>query len=199
MSEKRKYFLSKLHNWRLSVSVKNNIKRTKQVDQSINLLILGLIRLMNTKPLEKITISELTKEAGLSRRTFYRHFQSIDDILTLKVEQIVDKLYQRAGLKGQTLEEVLNDAYHVLLSDKVFLQSLLENNHEYLLQKVILQKCEQSTMDVPHDQIHNLTAYFGAGGISFVIIYWIHQGFNQKIEEVKQANKELVTHIKKLM
>lgn len=41
----------------------------------------ALIELIKEKPYNQITIMELTKRADLGRRTFYRHFNSKDEIL----------------------------------------------------------------------------------------------------------------------
>ncbi len=36
----------------------------------------GLLRCLERKPMEKITIHELCKESGINRRSFCRHYQS---------------------------------------------------------------------------------------------------------------------------
>lgn len=174
------------------------IKRTEQVNQTMAMLTEALTKLMVKKPLDQITIAELTEEAGLARRTFYRHVKTIDDLLTIKVEQIITKLYQEVEWHSQTFEDVLNKVYPALLKDKTFLLALAKNNREYLLQKVILDEREQSIIQLPKEPVYDLTAYFGAGGISSVIIYWIHQGFRQSPEEVAKANRQLIQHIKRI-
>lgn len=42
----------------------------------------ALIYLMNEKPFEKITITELVRRSGVSRTAFYRNYTSKEDILT---------------------------------------------------------------------------------------------------------------------
>ena len=41
----------------------------------------ALIRLMKLKSYDKISTSEIIKEAGASRRTFYYHFQDKQDLI----------------------------------------------------------------------------------------------------------------------
>ncbi len=41
----------------------------------------GLIRLLKEKPLDKISITELCREAGINRTTFYRHYELPKDVL----------------------------------------------------------------------------------------------------------------------
>lgn len=42
----------------------------------------GLMRLLADKPLDKISITELCREAGINRTTFYRHYEWPRDVLT---------------------------------------------------------------------------------------------------------------------
>ncbi len=42
----------------------------------------GLMRLLEQKPLEKINITELCREAGINRTTFYRYYELPRDVLT---------------------------------------------------------------------------------------------------------------------
>ena len=44
-------------------------------------MVQALIRLLGEKPLSAISITELTAAAGVSRMTYYRNYQSLDDIL----------------------------------------------------------------------------------------------------------------------
>ena len=42
----------------------------------------GLLRLLDTKDLDKISVTELCKESGINRATFYNHYSSPQDLLT---------------------------------------------------------------------------------------------------------------------
>ena len=41
----------------------------------------ALIELLNTSPLNEISVRELCNKAGVGRASFYRHFQSKEEIL----------------------------------------------------------------------------------------------------------------------
>lgn len=47
----------------------------------------ALKRLLQTKTLDNITIGELTQTAGVSRKTFYYHFQDIYDLLEWTINE----------------------------------------------------------------------------------------------------------------
>ena len=51
----------------------------------------ALVRLSAKKPLSSISITELCREAGVSRMAFYRNFDSKEGIFAWKIESIVDK------------------------------------------------------------------------------------------------------------
>ena len=51
----------------------------------------ALVELMDKKPYGKITITDVTKKAGVSRMAFYRNYQSKDDILIGHYKQMLLK------------------------------------------------------------------------------------------------------------
>lgn len=46
----------------------------------------ALIALLEQKPLEYITVRDICAKAGVSRSTFYLHYETIDDLLSECVE-----------------------------------------------------------------------------------------------------------------
>ena len=55
----------------------------------------SLKRLLNELPLEKISVQKLADDCGVNRKTFYYHFDSIDDLLgwTLETDAIEESRY----------------------------------------------------------------------------------------------------------
>lgn len=51
-----------------------------------------LIALMKQKPFSAIKVSELTREAGISRSTFYVYFESIEDVLQMVEDDFLSHL-----------------------------------------------------------------------------------------------------------
>lgn len=50
----------------------------------------ALIELLERQPLSKITVSDITREAGLNRHTFYYHFRNVDDLIAFSVTDLID-------------------------------------------------------------------------------------------------------------
>ncbi|TWP52274.1 TetR/AcrR family transcriptional regulator [Lentzea tibetensis] len=55
-------------------------------------------RLLETKPLDEIAVDELTSGAGISRSTFYFHFESREAVLYALSERVSEGLYESAAM-----------------------------------------------------------------------------------------------------
>jgi AcrR family transcriptional regulator len=54
-------------------------------------IVSALLQLIKKEPLSAVTISELTERAGVSRMTFYRNYESKEDIFRSYMSEILDK------------------------------------------------------------------------------------------------------------
>lgn len=50
---------------------------------------LALTRLIQQKPLSEISITELTRKAGISRTAFYKNYASVEDVFTMYLQSIL--------------------------------------------------------------------------------------------------------------
>lgn len=57
------------------------MKENQRITVTKRMLKEGLLRLLEVKPLDKIRVSELCGESGINRATFYRHYQTPQDVL----------------------------------------------------------------------------------------------------------------------
>ena len=49
----------------------------------------ALFSILASKPINKITIKEISETAGINRKTFYTHYDSIEDIITEMENELV--------------------------------------------------------------------------------------------------------------
>lgn len=49
----------------------------------------GLLELMNEMPFEKITVSDIVREAGVGRASFYRHFDSKEAVVRRHIARLL--------------------------------------------------------------------------------------------------------------
>ena len=73
----------------------------------------ALGELLEEKPLDKITISSITDRCGLTRNTFYYHFEDIYDLLRWEFERQSDKIMKEieADCSAESFLNGLNYLY----------------------------------------------------------------------------------------
>lgn len=77
----------------------------------------ALCRLGKRKPIEKITIKELTDKAGYSRATFYQHFEDIYALLDFVESIVIERI------KANFLNIIERDNFTETFIDKLKLPS----------------------------------------------------------------------------
>ncbi len=82
----------------------------------------SFIKLLNDSSIERITVSEICAEAGVSKRSFYNHFCDKYDILN-KV-QAIPELDSDEELSLMTLENYFRSRYKWLLDHQNFLRNI---------------------------------------------------------------------------
>jgi AcrR family transcriptional regulator len=147
----------------------------------------SLISLMKKKPLERITVSDVTKNCEMCRENFYYHFMDKYDLIRWIYE---DKIYEKAisNLKGAVSEEELTENcvewVHYFRENRDFVQSALKDNspnglHNSLVNSTIkiitLQvKGFLGTNELSKDMLYHIHHY--AYGKITVIENWLFRG-----------------------
>ena len=65
------------------------IKNDKRIEKSVAAICDGLYQCLKEKSFSSLTVNEITEAAGVSRATFYRIFDSPQDILSYLCEQLI--------------------------------------------------------------------------------------------------------------
>ncbi len=140
----------------------------------------ALLILMKKKRLCDINVSELCQKAGVSRVSFYRNFNSLDDILTKYLKKCTDDWWEEFSKKSE--EEFHETFWQELLNqyrkNTELIHLLTENNVTYILKDHIFSCCG------PKDTQDEKTAYICAavaGAIYGFVDEWIKRGMSEKI------------------
>lgn len=67
-------------------------KENQRIILTKRLLQEGLLRLLEIKELDKISVTELCRESGINRATFYNHYSSPQDLLSDLEQRLTDEL-----------------------------------------------------------------------------------------------------------
>ena len=69
-------------------------KHDEQKNRTDDMIINTLLSLGDTKPLSKISVSDITKHAKINRGTFYLHYESKEDLVAYLESKLLDGFHQ---------------------------------------------------------------------------------------------------------
>lgn len=146
----------------------------------------ALLELIHEKEYQKISITDITDRAGLSRPTFYLHYKSKDDLLMDQLDMVFDPvmdIYYRIkndatiehpGIITMTniFEAVSENAviFRTAMqagAEHLFIERMHQRNIDYLIN--LAKRCE---MEIP-DKVLQLTSNYLAGAFVSTIRNWI--------------------------
>ena len=158
-------------------------KENQRIALTKKLLQEGLLRLLEKKTLDKISVTELCRESGINRATFYNHYNSPLDLLN----SIEDKMTQiLTGVIGnpKTADEVtanveavcefFYDNGHTILilhncgADKKITQALYSMNQSFQTDRL----SARYTRAVPAEGIHLISVFFYTGCYN-LLLEWL--------------------------
>ena len=102
------------------------MKHDEQSRQTKQALSLALKRLMEDKPLNKITLQELVEECGVNRKTFYYHFEDIYALLKWTLEQEAISLFDKYDLINEH-SQAIEFALDYIESNLSMLQNIVHS------------------------------------------------------------------------
>lgn len=138
----------------------------------------ALFILLKTTPFDKISISNLTAKAGVSRSAWYSNYASMEDVFTAFIVRDLGGRIQ--AFNGETLEDLrgfMHDLFLHIYAEKNIYQTLFEKHLDGILLKIINQ-----TFIGPD----SLERKFWAGGLYNLISEWIVSDFNYSIDELTE-------------
>ena len=159
-------------------------------------MFLALKKLLRQKNLQDITISELVKEAGVSRTTFYRNYHSLADI----VEDYLT-MYPFGACSSESydsehfdLRKRLYDSFVSLWEDRQLIYGLLNSGLDLLIYNnydmLIKGMCRQRAFEIGFRTEYELSAFVG---MYFAICYdWIRSGMKESIDEMVERSYRII-------
>lgn len=164
----------------------------------------GLEQLMQEKPVQQITVKELTDLVNLNRGTFYLHYSDIYDLLEDLENEMFDTFQE---LIAQHTPEEMNGKPFPLLKDifrfvgehAVFCRTLLGKNVEYTfvnkLKELIREKCFLDWQMVYREidpQYYELLYSYILSGCIGVIEYWLFGDMQQSADELAELTEGVI-------
>lgn len=171
-----------------------HIHHDKRSEHSAEKIYTSLSTLMNEKPYDKITISDLTRSSGLSRATFYRSFDSVDDVLNWKLDQKYKEMnekFEKEGVNPEDQYAYLHHFFTYWLKDQnsLILEQLIQIGHYDVIYHI---HCDNSMLirRAVAEKLPEMDAYYDYYMLSLIgafigfLITWISHGRVLSADEV---------------
>ena len=159
----------------------------------------SLKKFLLQKPLDKITISDLTTDCGISRMAFYYHFKDIYDLVEWSCIEDASRALQ--GKKTyDTWQEGLQQIFEAVLENKPFILNVYRSVKREQVENYLYSLTYQLIEGVVEEQSENLMvteeqkkfiADFYKYSFVGVMLDWIKRGMKEAPEEI--ANMVCVT------
>lgn len=170
------------------------MKGNQRIALTKRLLMEGLLRIMENKPLDKINVSELCAESGINRATFYRHYNVPRDVLVEMQEQFVAYLQTTLDITtlinspSEYIELICTYLYEHSHLVKIFIRNnseeditgLFDNFFQTLLnQNEVIGKSRK----FDNDEVKLISAYMSGGGY-FMLRRWLLDNIDKTPKEI---------------
>ena len=168
---------------------------------------LALISLLKKKPFDYVTVSEICKEAGVNRSTFYLHYETIGDLLAETTRYLLDDFLSYFSTDTRAIALHLTDCERsdlIFVCDKylspylsyikdhkeIFATALLYNQalgFEDVYQRMfdnifnpILERFHYPSSSRPYVMMYYLN------GIHAIVQEWLRNDCDRSIQEISQ-------------
>lgn len=144
----------------------------------------SLLTLLEDKAIEDISISELCDNAGIGRASFYRNYNSKEDILKAYINKLFHE-WKSDWEKNNSipLSSAIGMIFEHFEQHRAFYHLLNERHLIYLLKDVILDTMELKP-DLPKGEAY--AKAFAAYSLYGWIEVWFQRGMQESAEEMKQ-------------
>lgn len=181
-------------------------KRDKRVERTRNAIISTFKEMIIEKDFKDITIKELAERAHINRKTFYLHYESIDEILfdlSLDLSDYVFDILKRQGFfegdineaKINTLVNSLNDA---LTNDFVIAKKLISSDSYHFFIRNIKDLFKDAfirKIKIYHDVDEykmNIVGDFIGSGVAKILKDWFNDPGEYSAHEISELISTLV-------
>ena len=166
----------------------------------------SLKKFLLQKPLDKITISDLTTDCGISRMAFYYHFKDIYDLLEwIYKNEVIDEIDN----KDEDWQQRFLYIFKYVLKNKEFVKNTYNSiSREYLLRFIYMQTNkllidfidkESEGMNIKVEDKKFMADFYKYGFVG-ILQEWIEDGMKEEPEIIiKKLNNIIEGDFKKAL
>jgi AcrR family transcriptional regulator len=186
------------------VQFKEDRKEDRRIQRTRQLLSTALLKLIEERGYDSLTVNDITEQANVGRATFYLHYQdkeqllveSLEDMFS-QLEDLIDPLSEALGEEHHSTATRLlfqhfadhHGLYRVLLTEKgaamVFprLLEILSQIAEQIAEQDVISKSVSAKQ--PQTRVStNLVAHYVAGAFLGSVVWWLNNNKPYSAEQM---------------
>ncbi len=186
------------------------MEKTSKYFYTAELMNEALLILLEKKDIEFITVTEITKKAGVNRATFYLHYDNVYELLEETVENLNKKFINSFDKKN--LIEISSPKDAFLITDEKLIPYLnfvkknkrvlklinqkpqlfgARKTYQQMYEKILYPAISQFLKD-ENDKIYQLE--FFTKGVSAIVHKWIEKDCETEISEIIKVIKKCIRY-----
>lgn len=160
----------------------------------------SLKKLLSKKELSKITITNITKDCGVNRQTFYYHFKDVYDLLEwIYMNEVIQSM--EGNDTYDTWQQGFLSIFEYVLENKEFVKNTYYSISKDFLLNFIYKQTDKLIMDVLEEKAVNMKvnkqdekfiADFYKYGLVGLVQDWIEHG-------MKENPKDIINKLSKIV
>jgi AcrR family transcriptional regulator len=144
----------------------------------------SLLILMKSRPYEKITIAQITEKAGVNRSSYYRHFETKEDIIRFYLMSIMQEYMEKYRKNGNPdFSSYILQMFQTFYEHRDDLLLIHKNGLTYLLLDV-LNTCFRFDDITSSTRDRQYEAAYHIGGIYNDMRLWMNHKMTETPEEM---------------
>jgi len=164
----------------------------------------ALADLLQEKPLDKITVTDVVNRAGINRGTFYAHYADIPDVINHLIQNTFSKIREALTSQPKMMQipgVLLGQIRQILEADLEFYKKVMSSSaasvmYEQLVNITVdyLFQNEQQFSFASHEQ-YILTIRFCAGGLGNLYRDWFEGKLDMTLAELTDAAQKFLSGV----
>ncbi|MFV0466469.1 MAG: TetR/AcrR family transcriptional regulator [Lachnospiraceae bacterium] len=140
-------------------------------------IITALLKLLETHSFQEISITEITKLAGVSRMAFYRNYETKEDIISFYLDDMSIEFFNKfKHVASPSKQVVLFEFFSFFYQKKDFLNILIKADILYLFEYKLSASLFHFFRNIESKSKPEYKSYlarFDSGGLHQVLMEWI--------------------------
>ena len=173
--------------------------------RSRKLIVEALADLLQEKPLDKITVTDVVNRAQINRGTFYAHFSDVPDVIHHLILGIFSTIRQAIAEEPTTLADIphilLNRIQGFLEEDLDFCRKVMCSSTSMMMQQQLIGFVMDYMLQHEHiygfgdHRLYELTIRFCAGGLGNLYRDWLEGKLDLTLDQLTLEAEKMVSRI----